>query len=270
MRKYFSFWSLPFCLATGLLFFSCDENNKFIIFSIEDDRQLGRQVSQEIENDPSFNILEENDYPFAYQYIEDMRDEILNSGNVTYKDEFVWQVKLIGDDNTLNAFATPGGYIYIYTGLIKFLDNADDLAGVLGHEIAHADLRHTSRNLQRSYTVSILLSVILGNDPSVLEEIAAQIAGSLGGLAFSREFETEADDESVAYLSNTTYACNGASFFFEKLLEEDRAGRQPEFLSTHPSPDNRVEDINAKATSLGCDTSLATNANYEQFKNSLP
>jgi len=71
-----------------------------------------------------------------------------------HKDDFAWQVKIIDDPETLNAFATPGGYIYVYTGLIKFLDTEDQLAGVMGHEIAHADLRHSTRQMTSSYGVS--------------------------------------------------------------------------------------------------------------------
>lgn len=265
MRSY-TFLALIIML-TG--FFSCDENQNFVIFSIHDDVSLGKQVHDEIAGDPEFKILSENEYPEVYSYLYAMRDAILNSGEIAYKDEFEWKLHVVHDDKTLNAFATPGGYIYIYTGLIKFLDHADDLAGVLGHEMAHSDQRHTVRNLQKIYGVNILLSVALGQDPSTLETIAAQIAGTLAGLKFSREFEQEADEHSVEYLSHTQYACNGAALFFVKMTE-DGNNAPPEFLSTHPDPGNRIEDINATANELGCDTSLATNTDYETIKTSLP
>lgn len=252
----------------ALVFSGCDKNDNLVIFSVEDDKRLGAQVSEEIRNDPSFKLIPEEENPEAYAYINNMVDEILNSGEVAYRDEFVWDVTLIDNDTVLNAFATPGGYIYIYTGLIKYLETADALEGVLGHEIAHADLRHTSRNLQKMYGVSILLSVVLGKDPTSLEQIAGQIAGTVAGLQFSREYESEADDKSVVYLAATSYACNGAAFFFERLLEEGQSS-PPEFLSTHPSPENRVADINATADALDCDTTLATDTGYEAFKASL-
>ena len=66
-------------------------------------------------------------------------------------------LRIIHDDSTLNAFCTPGGYIYIYTGILKFLDSEDEFAGVLGHEIAHADLRHSTRQMTKQYGVQILL-----------------------------------------------------------------------------------------------------------------
>lgn len=253
--------------ATAIV--SCDKNDNFVVFSIENDVQLGAQVNTEIQNDPSMRILSPAQYPEVYNFLYGIRDGILNSGQVAYKEEFAWEVYVIDDDSTLNAFATPGGYIYVYTGLIKYLDHADDLAGVMGHEMAHADLRHTVRNLQKQYGVAALLSIALGRDPSTLGQIAAQIAGQLAGLQFSREYETEADEHSVDYLSKTQYACNGAAFFFIKLNAADQGGRPPEFLSTHPNPENRIENINEKAQSLQCDTTLATDTNYESVKASL-
>ncbi|MEQ9167150.1 MAG: M48 family metalloprotease [Fulvivirga sp.] len=257
----------------GLLTFSaCDENNKFIpLFSIQDDKDLGKQVSDEIAADPAtYPILDRAGYVDAYAYLDGMVNEILNNGDVTYRDEFVWDVHIIHDDEVLNAFATPGGYIYVYTGLIKYLDEADDLAGVLGHEIAHADLRHTSSNLQKQYGIQVLLSILLGQDAGQLTKIAGQVAGTVAGLSFSREFEAEADDRAVEYNAKTKYACDGVKNFFQKLEDEGAAGGTPEFLSTHPSPETRVADITAKATELGCDTSLSGDTGYETFKANLP
>jgi beta-barrel assembly-enhancing protease len=258
-------------LASTAIIISCDENGDFLLLSIQDDMDLGAQMAAQIESDPvEFPILDREDYSAAYSYLETMRNRILNSGKVTYKNTFAWEVHII-DKDILNAFVTPGGYIYVYTGLIKYLDNADDLAGVMGHEIAHADRRHGAKQLQKSYGVSILLSIILGDDPSTLEQIVGQIAGTGAILAFSRDAEAEADSYSVDYLANTQYACNGAASFFQKLLDSGMGGGTPEFLSTHPSPSNRVEDINAKAQKKGCSTTpISETPSYTTFKNMLP
>lgn len=265
---------LPVLLLVVLMCFlqACDKNNNLSLFSIENDRELGAQVSQEIENNPQeFPILSEAQYPQAYSYLQGILNDILDSDEVAYREEFAWEIKIIQNDDVLNAFATPGGYLYVYTGLIKYLDSEDDLAGVLGHEIAHSDLRHTSRQLQRQYGISILLSVALGQDAGTLEQIVAQIAGGLAGLRFSREFEEEADSRSVDYLADSDYACNSAASFFQKLLSEEEGGNAPpEFLSTHPSPDNRVADINAKAEDLNCDTTPLNPSSYDNFKSMLP
>ncbi|WP_085516042.1 M48 family metalloprotease [Marivirga sericea] len=268
-----SFKIFNLVLITGLLIFnSCkDKNNNFVFPSIEEDVELGAQVAEQIENDPDqFPILDESEYSDAYTYLNTLLDYILTSGEVQYKEEFVWDIHIIENDSVLNAFATPGGYLYVYTGLIKYLDQEDDLMGVLGHEVAHSDLRHTSRNIQRQYGINFILGLISGEDPSQLEQIAGQIAGTAAGLTFSRAFEVEADERSVEYLANTPYACNGAYSFFQKLLDEGQAGRTPAFLSTHPNPEDRVEDINIKADELGCDTTPLAPASYEDFKNMLP
>ncbi len=255
----------------SLFALSCDKNNNVsLLFNASDDVKLGQQVSAEIAADPSFNLMARTDFPQAYAYLDSMVLAILNSGEVAYRDEFVWEVTLVNDDATLNAFATPGGYIYVYTGLIKYLNDADALAGVIGHEIGHADLRHTSRNLQRQYGVSFLLNVLVGQEASSLETIAAQIAGTAAGLSFSREFENESDEKSVEYLAPTGFACDGAKIFFQKLEASGQGGSTPQFLSTHPSPDNRIENITEKATEEGCDTTPSGSSGYAGFVASLP
>lgn len=266
--------SIPYSLVAVVLLSvlglsACDENNNFVLFSIQNDKDLGAQVAAQIDSDPQYVKMSRATYAESYAYLDGMVQEILQNGDVAYKDEFVWQVTLL-DGDILNAFATPGGYIYVYTGLIKYLDNADDLAGILGHEIAHADLRHTSRNLQKQYGVQILLSVILGEDASQLATIAGQVAGTIAGLSFSRDFESEADARAVEYNANTKYACDGVKNFFQKLEDSGSSGGTPEFLSTHPSPDTRIVDIDAKAASLSCDTGLLSNSGYDTFKASLP
>ena len=247
---------IVFGLAVGalVLFGSCDKNGDFLLFSIQNDLDLGAQMDAEIEANPQeFPILSRSQYPEAYAYLDDMVLEILDNADISYREEFAWEVHII-DQDVLNAFVTPGGYIYVYNGLIQYLDRADDLAGVLGHEIAHADQRHSSKQLQREYGISILLNIIIGEEASTLETIVGQIAGTGAVLAFSRGAESEADAYSVEYLAQTKYACNGAASFFQKLIDEGAGGGIPEFLSTHPNPDNRVEDINAKATGLSCST----------------
>jgi len=245
-----------------------EDRQPFVIFSIEDDKKLGLQTKQQIESDTKqFPILSEKGNEQAYAYLRKITQEILDKGNLTYRKEFAWEVKIIKDDKTLNAFCTPGGYIYVYTGLIKFLDKEDDLAGVMGHEIAHADRRHSIRQIQSQYGIQVLTSVLLGNNPSVMEQLAAQIAGTLGGLSFSRDHEREADEFSVRYLSNTQYACNGAASFFEKLLSLSQGQEPPQFLSTHPSSSSRVQDINAKADEIKCNKGASnTLTEYQKFK----
>jgi predicted Zn-dependent protease len=265
---------LYFCLTmlwVVLLVPACDQDGNFNVFSIQDDIALGQQVSAEIEsNRQQYPILPETGRngrnEQAYRYLRGITAKILNSGNVTYREEFPWQVKIIQDDKTLNAFCTPGGYIYVYTGLIKYLDTEDQLAGVMGHEIAHADKRHTTDNLTKAYGWQLLIDIVVGSNQGAVTEIAK----SLAHLSYSRAAEREADHFSVIYLCPTDYKSDGAAGFFEKMQEEGTAGKVPEFISTHPNPENRVQSIRQKAQEEGCNTNKTSNTQYTAFKSMLP
>ncbi|OKL39581.1 M48 family metalloprotease [Pontibacter flavimaris] len=275
MKKllYTPVWLLA--IAGMLSFSSCDSNDG-VIFSIQDDVNLGQQVAHEVDSTyrAQGKLLERNssnaNTQKAYQHLDRIVNRVLTSGEVKYQEEFPWTVKIIKDDETLNAFASPGGQIYVFTGLIKYLDDEDHFAGVLAHEIAHADKRHSVKQLQRDYGIALLLSVALGNNPGTLKQIAAQLSGTLAGLKFSRDAETEADEASVAYLSGTRhYACDGAAGFFVKMEQEEQQGATPEFLSTHPSPGNRIEHIQQLAQERGCSTASAPDSDFQGLKTSL-
>ncbi|MCU0450969.1 MAG: M48 family metalloprotease [Bernardetiaceae bacterium] len=253
------------CLWIALLLPLTSLTNPF--FSLQDEIKLGEQVSQEVEKDPKNRVLDEKKYAAAYGHMRRITDAVLNSGEVRYRKEFPWRVKIIQNDTILNAFCAPGGFIYVYTGIIKYLDDEDQLAGVMAHEIAHADRRHATSNLVKMYGVSALMGIVLGQRS---QGQVAQIAQGLLGLNFSRKHEREADDYSVIYLCKTRYQSNGAAGFFGKMLRENKGGGAPEFLSTHPSSSNRVRDINAKAEGLKCSTKPSGGNSYQQFKNSLP
>ncbi len=266
LKKYLWIGVAGLALATA----SCNKNpddNSFNIFGIDEDKQLGKQTVAEIEkNAAEYPILSETDYPDAYGHLRRITQNILNSGKVYYKDEFEWKTKIIHQDDVLNAFCTPGGYIYVYTGLIKYLDNETQLAGVMGHEIAHADRRHSTDQLTKIYGISTLLSIVLGNNPGLMAELAVTVIS----LKFSRTNETESDKYSVIYLTETEYDGRGAKYFFEKLISSGQAGGTPEFLSTHPNPENRVENIEKEWEALGSKTGETFETRYQEFKNSLP
>lgn len=223
-----------------------------LAFPVSNDVTLGLEVAASVDSSFANSILPEAGNEQAYTYLNAMVDDILDSEDILYRDEFAWDLTII-DEDVLNAFATPGGYIYVYTGLINYLDNADDLAGVMGHEIAHADRRHSVNQMKKSYGVSVLLSILVGGESSALKEIAAGLAANAANLSFSREDEADADAASVEYLDETDFACNGAAEFFRKLEAEGGSG-VPEFLSTHPDPSNRVADIDARAACRDCST----------------
>lgn len=236
------------------------------VFSIEDDKQLGAQVDAQIMSDTSpYTILSRTKYPVPYSHMDRIAQTVLNSGKVTYKNEFDWTFRIIHDDEAINAFAAPGGYIYVFTGLIKYLEAEDELAGAIAHEVAHADLRHSTQQLTKVYGLSVLLEVALGRNQNILSDIAA----TLVMLKFSRDDEAESDEYSVTYLCPTDYNAAGAAGFFIKL-EQGGASSPPEFLSSHPSPANRIENIQARAQTLGCTGTGTYDSRYQKFKASLP
>lgn len=258
---------------------SCDEEGGFNLFTKEDEVQLGADVNQEIRSDPTeYPIYTRN--PAVKSYINQrIFNHILASANVTSKNIYPYQLEIIARDDVLNAFALPGGYIYVYTGLLIYLDSEAALAGVIGHEIAHAERRHATQRLTAYYGVSILLSLVLGENPSQLEEIAANLFVGLTFLANSRADESESDEYSFIYLRDTRYYPGGVKFFFEKLQDEGlvTSGGLETFLSTHPDPIDRIAEINQLLQDNGLtvknylnnDSDIYRNEYFQNIKNAL-
>ena len=115
-----------------------------------------------------------------------------------------------------------------------------------------------------------MLGILLGENQNQLEQIAGQIAGTVVGLKYSRTYESEADANSVVYLAETDYACNGASGFFKKIRDEGQCNANFVWMSTHPDPCERIEDIDAKAAEMTCSTTDLAPDSYTSFINSLP
>lgn len=252
-------------LSIPVVFAGCKKGEGFNIFSIQDEVQLGQQTKAQIEANPSeYPILNPATNVAAYTYLNGIKNDLLDGGKITYKTEFAWEVYIIDRDDVVNAFCTPGGYIYVYTGLIKYLDKKSSLAGVMGHEMAHADKRHSSEQLTKKYGIQTLLDVVLGKNQGLLTQVASELVS----LQFSRTDETEADTYSVIYLCPTRYHANGAASFFQKMIDAGSAN-PPAFLSTHPNPDNRVSNINNQATTGGCTATISNTEevdSYNQFK----
>jgi predicted Zn-dependent protease len=258
-------------ILSGVIVSNCgtvNEKNKgkgVNLFTVEQDKQLGAQVAAEIDGNPKeYPLLDSIKYKEVYQYVYKVRDNILNSGKVDFKDDFKWRVRIIHDDKTLNAFCTPGGYIYVYTGILKFMESEDELAGVLGHEIGHADMRHSTRQMTKQFGIAVLLDIIAGNRAMLKE-----VTGAIVGLKFSRQHETEADECSVKYLCPTPYNAAGGAGFFEKITKAG-GDRVPEFLSTHPNPENRIEHFINSKTTMGCVGEQTYKTEYKQMIAKLP
>jgi predicted Zn-dependent protease len=226
-------------LLSGLV--ACGVN----LFTINDDVAFGRQMDQEIKANPQEYPILNNES--VRGYVQGIVDRILQSPDIKYRGTFPYTVTVINDDATINAFATPGGYIYVYTGLLRFLDNEASLAGVIGHEIAHAEERHGTEHLTQQLGFDVALQIALGNNPSRLAQIAGNAAALLAMLRNSRSDELEADTRSFGYLRSTPYFPGSIKYFFEKMENQPGAttgGKLEEWTSTHPTGSDRVTNIN--------------------------
>ena len=257
--------------ALSLAFLSnCSKNpddNSINIFSIDDDIKLGQQVKVEIAGNPTeYPLLDETQYAAAHTYLRGIVSKILAGNKVFYKDKFVWETYIIKDDSVLNAFCVPGGYMYVYTGLIKYLESEDELAGVMGHEMAHADRRHSTDQMTKQYGIELMLGIVIGNNQGTLTKIAENMLL----LKYGRDAEREADKYGVTYLCPTDYKADGFANFFDKLAADGQNSNKIDaFFSTHPSPDERVKNIHDEKATLNCSGTQTFDANYANFKNNL-
>ncbi len=242
------------------------------VLEVDYDVELGRQSARAILEDPEeYPLLSPEEYPEAYEHLQRIVREVLENEELQYGDLFVYDsVKIIHNDDVLNAFCAPGGFIYVYTGLIQYLDAEDHLAGVLGHEIAHAELRHSSLKLQKDFGKQALVGFVALTSPFLRDVVAAEILHQLTSLSYSRGQEAESDGMSVRYLAESRYACDGTAGFFEKLLREGDGVRIPEVLSDHPDAESRVREVRQLAAELGCGTELSGSSEWQAFQTSLP
>ena len=233
-------------LLVSFSFFSsgCSEDNSVIpdfnIFPVSKDVQLGESLDRQIKSEPSEYPLLEDQY--ALNYVNGILDEVLTSPDIEYSEEFDYNIQII-DKDVINAFAAPGGYIYVYTGLMEFLDNEATLASVIAHEVAHCEERHATQRMTKQYGISILTDIVLGDNPSALEEIGANLLTGIGLLQNSRADEYEADEKGFNYLLSTQWYPGAGIYFFDKIQSNKEAGFLESLLSTHPMPDDRVDKL---------------------------
>jgi predicted Zn-dependent protease len=273
-RTLYTFLLIALLVISTSVFLSCEQTN---IFSDKDDVELGKEMDKEIKKDPQqFPMLV--GHQDIKDYVSGIGKYILDSSpKITKKNIYPYNFQII-NDTIINAFCTPGGFVYVYTGLMKFIDNEATLAGIVAHEIAHAERRHVTQRLTAYYGVSVLLSFILGGNPGFLSELAANLFVGLAFLKNSRDDEAEADYYSIQYLRSTKYYPGAITFFFDKIKEkEKKEGHTPgdldRLLSTHPLPDDRIEAVTTILNSIkprpDPTKGLFTNE-YQKMKQRLP
>lgn len=164
-------------------------------------------------------------------------------------DDFDWEFNLLESDQ-INAWCMPGGKVAFYTGILPITENETGIAVVMGHEIAHAVASHSRERMSNGMVANLGLSVLssaMGQNPSMTQQIFLQSVGigsQLGMLKFSRKHELEADELGLLFMAMAGYDPREAPVFWERMAA---AGGEapPEFLSTHPGPDRRIDRLNA-------------------------
>lgn len=214
------------------------------LFSLNDDVNFGKETDRTIRATPQqYPILQNEE---IRSYVQGIVNKVVQSPAIQYRGKFPYTVTIINDDKTINAFCTPGGYIYVYTGILRFLDNEAALAGVLAHEVAHAEERHGTQHMTTALGADVALQVALGKNPTQLATMAGNAAVLLGTLKNSRSDELEADTRSFEYLRSTPYYPGSIKFFFEKMMSRggQTASLLDQWTATHPTSEDRVDNIN--------------------------
>lgn len=228
--------------------------------------QLGRQYAAEINRE--LPIVQN---PEIHGYINQLGEGIARRVDPRGIDYTFYVVNAAG----VNAFAVPGGFIYVNRGLVERADNMSELAGVLAHEIGHVVERHSVEQLQKAQNANLLASVVYGvllqRPPSGVEQVGIQVGGSAIFAGFSRDAEREADIQAVGYLVTSGINPRGMPSFFRKLMEERR--RNPstveQWFSTHPLTEERIDLVEQQiaATPGATSSSLTTDTQaYQQFR----
>jgi predicted Zn-dependent protease len=232
----------PLVIAAGTA--GCATVSQINIVSQEQELQMGAQFAAELEKDLRF-IKD----PEVVGYIDNLGQSL---ARVSQRSDIPYTFHVV-DTDEVNAFAVPGGYLYVNRGLIEAAESESELAGVLGHEIGHVVGRHSARQLSQQMGLAALASIALGENPGVVAQLAAQIAATGAITHYSREMETEADRYGVQELYDAGIDPDGLATFFDKLVEMRGgagSGKLEQFFSTHPDPGNRAADVRAQIARL--------------------
>ena len=225
---------------------------------------MGQEYSQQI--NAQLPIISD---PEINRYINVLGDQI---ANLTSRADLPWRFYVV-DSKEVNAFAVPGGYVYVNRGLIERTTKMDELAGVLGHEIGHVVRRHSIQQMEKAQgaNVGVTLACILTSIcNSQVAQAGINIAGSAVFARFSRQDELEADQEAVANTARANINPEGIVSMFNKLLEErkSRPSAVEGWFATHPLEENRIQAAQATINQIPASqrSRMTTNtSNYNSF-----
>ena len=222
-------------------------------YSVQDDVKYGQQAAQEVEQ--QMPILNDSE---TTRYVQDVGRRLVSAIPSQFQhSEFRYQFKVVNASD-INAFALPGGYMYVNRGMIEAARNEGEMAGVMAHELSHVALRHgTAQATKQANPVNQLPAIggaILGAIFGGTIGGVAQTAGQLGSVAlltkYSREYEEQADTLGAQIMARAGYDPHDLANMFKTIERQSGGSRSPEFLSSHPNPENRYENINREAQML--------------------
>src|SRR6266480_3343007 len=205
-------------------------------YSLEKEIALGKQLAQEVERQAK--IIDD---PVIAEYVNRVGQNLVRNSDA----KVPFTIKVL-DSEEVNAFALPGGFFFVNSGLVLKADNEAELAGVMAHEIAHVAARHGTRQATRGQLINYgsIPLIFIGGWAGYAIRQGLSLAIPLGFLSFSRSFESEADMLGLEYLYKTGYDPTAFVDFFEKIqtMEKRKPGTLSKVFSTHPMTDDRIKN----------------------------
>lgn len=209
------------------------------LISDQQESQLGDQVHQQLEKQGTKYVTD----PVVVSYVKGVADRVLASAK-TDRPGVTWSIYVIDDPKTVNAFATPGGNLYVYTGLLLAAGNEAELAGVWGHEAGHVVAHHSARQMVDAYGLEAVLGLALGQNPGLIAQLGSSLAVKGTMLAHSRGDEDQADEYGARYASAAGYDPHQLIEFFRKLEAlQGKSPRAMQWISDHPLTQNRIAHL---------------------------
>ncbi|MCK5127762.1 MAG: M48 family metalloprotease [candidate division Zixibacteria bacterium] len=215
----------------------------FIFISNAQEVSIGRELDQQVRS--TEKILDDLQWQ---AYITELGDRIVA---VSDRKDIQYHFTVVESDQ-INAFAAPGGYVFVYTGLIKKMDNESELVSVMAHEISHIVARHGVKRLQSVLGLSLVLKLALGDKSDQTQQVAGAALGIMMS-GYSRSNEHEADEFGLIYMTQAGWHPDGMIGMFEKLhaMEGDHQASMFEMLaSSHPQTSDRIESTHQRVINL--------------------
>jgi len=178
-----------------------------------------------------------------------VEEYMAQTNNMQHLNGFEWEFNLL-DEATVNAWCMPGGKVAFYTGILPICKDEVGVAVVMGHEVAHAIANHGRERMSQQMALNGILSIgsaAAGNSTNMVDDLLLQAVGAaspLGMLKFSRDQESEADHMGLIFMAMAGYDPGAAPIFWQRMSSMAGGEQPPEFLSTHPSHEHRIADLN--------------------------